>query len=310
MASMTTKKTALESLGKPAARFSREKRFVFISLTPLVLLFIIFFFIPIIWGIILGFYEYSPLNDASPFVGLANYKRLFTDAIFLKSLWVTFKFVAIAVSLNLVITLLIAIGIQRMRMNWMRDAFRTIFFLPTIAPLAGVAVIWATIFNRDNGLFNMILIHLHMQPINWLSDPKLALLSLIMMTLWADSGYNIVILMAGIDSIPVVYYEAAKLEGANRWQVFWNVTYPLLNRTTIFVSVTTIISYFQAFAQFQVLTKGGPINETRVLALNIYDNAFSYSNMGYASAMATVLLVIILIITQVQIRMGRSQWEH
>jgi multiple sugar transport system permease protein len=131
-----------------------------------------------------------------------------------------------------------------------------------------------------------------------------------MMTLWADSGYNIVIFMAGLDSIPVVYYEAAMLDGAKRWVMFRHVTLPLLNRTTIFISITTIISYFQAFAQFQVMTKGEPFNETRVLALNIYDNAFTYSNMGYASAMATVLLVIILVITQLQVKLGRSQWEY
>jgi multiple sugar transport system permease protein len=296
--------------GKPSKGFSQHRGFVFLSLTPIFLLFLVFAIIPIVWGLILSFYQYSPLSADSPFVGLDNFKRLLSDEVFLKSVWVTFKFVFIAVLLNLVFTLLIAIGIQRLQTGWMRDMFRTVFFLPAIAPLAGSAVIWSTMFNKDGGLFNMILLHFHMDAVNWLSDPKLALFSVIMMTLWADSGYNIVIFMAGLDSIPTVYYEAATLDGANRWAIFRHVTLPLLNRTTIFISITTIISYFQAFAQFQVMTKGEPFNETRVLALNIYDNAFTYSNMGYASAMATVLLVIILVITQLQIKIGRSQWEY
>lgn len=131
-----------------------------------------------------------------------------------------------------------------------------------------------------------------------------------MMTLWADIGYNIVLFMAGLDSIPEMYYEAAILDGANRWHLFRHVTLPLLSRSTLFVTITTVISYFQAFPQFQIMTKGEPFNETRVLALQIYDQAFSNSNMGYASALATLFLVIILIVTVLQLRLGRTQWEY
>ncbi|WP_068779260.1 carbohydrate ABC transporter permease [Paenibacillus sp. GM2] len=288
----------------------KQRLFVTASLTPIFILFTVFAFVPIVWSLILSFYQYSPLREESPFIGLENYIRLFSDELFLKSLGVTFKFVAAAVISNIIITLLIAIAINSVRFRSLRSLFRTVFFLPAIAPLAGTAVVWSTMFNYDNGLFNMILAQFHLAPINWLGDPAYALFSVIMLTLWADIGYNVVLFMAGLDSVPDMYYEAARLEGATRLQTFWHITLPLLSRTTLFVSVTTIVSYFQAFPQFQIMTKGEPFNETRVLALHIYDQAFSNSNMGYASAMAAVLLLIILLVTLIQLRAGRSQWEH
>ncbi|BFH62677.1 carbohydrate ABC transporter permease [Paenibacillus azoreducens] len=297
-------------LQKKPVRFRNERRFVFAFLTPVLLLFGVFAFLPIAWGLILSLFQYNPMSDHGRFVGVANYVRMFTDEVVLKSLWVTFKFVFITVISNLVITLLIAMAIQRVRVRWLKDFFRSVFFLPTIAPLAGTAIVWSTMFSYQNGLFNMILEQFHIAPVQWLSDPHYALLSVIIMTLWADIGYNIVLFMAGLDSIPDMYYEAAILDGANRWHLFRHVTLPLLSRSTLFVTITTVISYFQAFPQFQIMTKGEPFNETRVLALEIYDQAFSNSNMGYASALATLFLVIILVVTLLQMKWSRTQWEY
>ncbi|WP_408895017.1 carbohydrate ABC transporter permease [Paenibacillus taichungensis] len=290
--------------------YRAKRRFIIISLVPILLLFGVFAFLPIAWSLGLSAFKYDPLSSNAIFVGAENYIRMFQDSIFLKSLWVTFKFVFIAVLINIVITLLIASAIQRVRIPWLKNGFRTVFFLPTIAPLAGTAIVWNTMFNYNDGLFNMILAKVNMAPIQWLSDPHYALYSIIMMTLWADIGYNIVLFIAGLDSIPDMYYEAATLEGAGRWHVFLHITLPLLRRTLLFVSITTVVSYFQAFPQFQIMTKGGPFNETRVLSLQIYEQAFSSSNMGYASAMATVFLMIILLVTLLQLRWGRTQWEH
>lgn len=286
------------------------RKFIYLSLAPILLLFGVFAFLPIGWSLGLSVFKYNPLSDSALFVGLDNFIRMWSDPIFLKSLWVTFKFVVIAVLINIVITLMFAAAIQRIRTGWLRNLMRTIFFLPTIAPLAGTAIVWSTMFNYNHGLFNMVLGQLHIAPIQWLSDPHYALYSVIMMTLWADIGYNIVLFIAGLDSIPDMYYEAAILDGANRWHLFRHVTLPLLRRTMLFVSVTTVVSYFQAFAQFQIMTKGEPFNETRVLALHIYEQAFSNSNMGYASAMATVFLMIILVVTLVQLKLGRTEWEY
>ncbi|MEY9094851.1 carbohydrate ABC transporter permease [Paenibacillus sp. RC84] len=297
----------------PAAPYKGRKSgraFIYLSLIPILLLFGAFAFLPIGWSLGLSLFKYNPLSSNTIFVGMANYVRMLEDSIFLKSLWVTVKFVVVAVAVNIAVTLLIAVAIQRLQAGWLRNLMRTVFFLPTIAPLAGTAIVWSTMFNYNHGLFNMLLEKLHMAPVQWLSDPHYALYSVIIMTLWADIGYNIVLFIAGIDSIPGLYYEAALLDGANRWHSFRYLTLPLLRRTMLFVSVTTVVSYFQAFAQFQIMTKGEPFNETRVIALHIYEMAFSNSNMGYASAMATVFLMIILAVTVLQLKWGRTDWEH
>lgn len=251
----TDKTGKLKSAGK-AAGYRAKRRFILISLVPVLLLFGVFAFLPIAWSLGLSVFKYDPLSSKALFVGADNYIRMARDAVFLKSLWVTFKFVTITVLINIVITLLIASAIQRVRIPWLKSLFRTVFFLPTIAPLAGTAIVWSTMFNYNNGLFNILLAKLHMAPIQWLSDPHYALYSVIMMTLWADIGYNIVLFIAGLDSIPDMYYEAAILEGAGRRHIFFHITLPLLRRTLLFVSVTTVVSYFQAFPQFQIMTKG------------------------------------------------------
>lgn len=291
-------------------RNNQQKFFIFFSLAPVMFLLLVFIIAPIAWGVVLSMYRYSPLSRIVPFVGSGNFKDLFTDKVFIKSFWNTFKFVGIAVPANIVLTLLIAMGINKVRNVYLRNTFRTMFFLPAIAPLAGSSIVWLTMFNSRGGLFNIILTKIGFGSVEWLGNPTLAMISIIIMTLWADMGYNIVIFMAGLDSIPDRFYEAAKLDGATKFEVFWYVTLPLLSRTTLFVSIMTIISYFQMFPQFQIITNGEPRNATRVLALNIYDEAFKYMNMGYASAMATVLLVIILFITLIQLRIGGSQWEY
>jgi multiple sugar transport system permease protein len=295
---------------RKSSQLKAQNRFVFFSLTPIMTLFLVFSVIPIVWGLVLSFFQYSALQEHSPFIGLQNYRDMLKDDVFIKSFWNTFKFVIIAVPANIVITLMIAIGINKIRSKLFRDLFRTIYFLPCIAPLAGSAVVWSTMFNKDTGLFNAILNALHMPGVDWLSDPSIAMYSVIAMTLWADIGFNIVIFMAGLDSIPKMFYEAAELDGAGRWKSFWNITVPLLSRTTLFVTIMTCLSYFQMFPQFQILTNGEPQNETRVLALNIYDHAFKFMNMGYASAIASVLFLIILIITIIQLKLGKSQWEY
>ncbi len=287
-----------------------ERKFIVMSLTPIVVLFLVFSVIPIAIGTILMFFDYSPLSSSLPFAGLKHIQNLLADSMFYKSLGVTFTFVIVAIPANIAITLMIAIGINKIRGGFWKNSFRTMFFLPAIAPLAGSAVIWTTMFNADSGIVNMAFKMLGLPSVNWLTDPSTALLSVIIMTLWADIGYNIVLFMAGIDSIPESLYEAAELDGATQWQVFWAITLPMLSRTMLFVFIMTSISYFQMFPQFQIMTHGGPLYETYVLALNIYDQAFTFMNMSYASAMAFMMLIIILILTLIQMRIGRSQWEH
>ena len=289
---------------------NKKRQFIFVTLTPIMVLFMIFFVIPIVWGLLLSLYQYNPLAASSPFIGLDNFKELLQDDVFKKTFWNTFKFIIIAVPGNILLSLFIAIGISKIRGRFFQDTFRTLYFLPCIAPLAASAVVWSTLFNSDRGLFNMILTGIGFSGIDWLTDPAMAMYSIIIMTLWADMGFNIVIFIAGLNAIPEMFYEAADLDGASRWDRFRRITVPLLSRTTLFITIMTSLSYFQMFPQFQVLTNGEPQNETRVLALSIYDHAFKYFNMGYASAIATVLFLIILIITIIQLRAGKSKWEY
>ncbi|MBO7748350.1 sugar ABC transporter permease [Paenibacillus sp. MWE-103] len=291
-------------------RKSAERRFIAFSLTPILIIFAVFSVVPIVWGILLMFYNYSPLNANSPFVGFANFKQMLHNEIFLISFKNTFKFVLIAIPVNLVLTLAVALGIKGIRSRLWRNVFRTFFFLPCIAPLSGSALIWTAMLKQNEGLFNIVLERIGLDAVNWLNDPSMAMISIIMMTLWADIGYNIILFGAGLDSIPDMFYEAAKLDGAGPWRSFASVTLPLLSRTSVFVVIMTSISYFQMFPQFQIMTNGGPMNQTSVLALDIFNNAFSYMNMGYASAIAFVLLVMILIVTLIQLRLGRVQWEY
>jgi ABC-type sugar transport system permease subunit len=286
-----------------------ELRFVIVSLAPILFLFLVFSILPIVGGTVLMFFDYSPLSLSVPFAGLKHLKELFSDDRFFQSLHVTFEFVSIAITANIVITLSVAMGINNIRSAFWRNTFRTAFFLPAVAPLAGSALIWTTMFNADSGIFNMALDVFGLPPVNWLTNPSTALLSIIIMTLWADIGYNIVLFMAGLDAIAETFYEAAELDGASPWQTFWLITLPMLRPTMLFVFIMTSISYFQMFPQFQIMTHGGPFYETYVLALNIYDQAFTYMNMSYASAMAFVLLIIILVLTAIQMRIGRSKWE-
>lgn len=291
--------------------FSSQRKFVFLSLTPILTLFIIFSLLPIVLSLILAFYNYSPLNPNPPFVGFQNFINLWSDQVFNKSFVNTIKFVIIAVSANLILAMMIAVSINKITKKFVKNSFRTLYFLPTIAPLVAVSLIWATMFDPNYGFLNMILgLFGKHTMIYWLTSDQLALISVIIVTLWADLGYNIVIIMAGLDSIPKMFYEAACIDGANRFHTFWKITLPLLTRTILFISVMTVISYFQVFTQVQVMTNGGPDYSSEVLAFTIYKYAFRFMKMGYASAISVILLGIILVVSIFQLKMVRADWEY
>lgn len=288
-----------------------QNRFVFFSLTPIMLLFLAFGFIPIIMGISLSFYNYNPLSAHSQFLGLGNYKELFQDPVFLQTVLNTFKFVIFAVGANLIFATMIALAINSVINSAVKDLFRMVFFLPTVTPIVGAALVFTTMLDPSYGVLNVILGKFGVNSvINWLTDPRLVFPAIIVMTLWQDIGYNIIIIMAGLQGIPRMFHEAAYIDGANSRQTFWRVTFPLLKRTVLFVSVMTILSYFQVFAQVQVMTGGGPDYASEVFGLQIYDNAFRFMKMGYASAEAVVLLVIMLIISALQVKYVKADWEY
>jgi len=293
-----------------------------------------FSLLPLVWVVALSLFNYSPrregagiggLGGDNPFVGLDNFKQLFDfsnpsllSQTFQTSLKVTLIFAFIVLPLNLVITLPLAVMIESVARR-LRPLLRTIFFMPVLTSAVAVAVIWQYVLNPQYGLANGLLTKItgHTQIISWLNDPSLtvlgipvALIAITVAYLWMDIGYNLVIFIAALQGIPRSLTEASLLDGANAWQRFRFVTLPLLKPTIMLAAVLTMISSFQAFDLFQVMTKGGPDNQSRVLSLDIYENAFTFQSMGWAAAESLVLLVIVLLITLVQTRMLRTKWSY
>ncbi len=287
-----------------------NKRFIIFFLSPILILFSIFYLFPTIWGIALSFYRNDTLRGQLSFVGFGNYIRLLQDRVFIKVFGNTIFFIVVSVSVNIIISLFIAIGLNSIKMTSLRNILRTAYFLPAIAPLAASSIIWSTIFNERTGLLKLITDFFEIKTIHWLSDTSIVMYSIIILTLWADIGFNIVILMAALDGISITYYEAAYIDGASRIRVIWNITIPLLSRIIFFTIVMTIISYSQAFAQFDILTHGGPQNASNVLTLYMYQMGFKFSKLGYSSAIATVLFLLVLIVTIIQIRISKRDWEY
>jgi len=299
-------------------------------MTPIMIYLMIFSLFPMLWALMLGFFDYSPVRSGSwlfglgadnPFVGLNNYIAMFADSqpanVFRKSVSNTFLFSFLVLPLNLLITIPLAIIIERSHAR-AKGFFRAVYFLPTVTSAVAVAIIWGAIFNPQAGLLNAFIRDIGLTPPKaWLSDPRaffmgipLAMVALIIAHLWQDFGYNLVIFIAALQGIPANMREAAMVDGANEWQMFWRITLPLLRPTLLFVCVMTMLSSLQMFILAQVMTSGGPREQTTTMLMSIYQNAFRYQSMGWAAAMSMVLFLIILILTVTQFRLLRSDWEY
>ncbi|MBQ4361721.1 MAG: sugar ABC transporter permease [Lachnospiraceae bacterium] len=289
-----------------------NRKFILIVLIPIFIEAIVFLVVPILGTIGISFTDYNPIAHKMDFTGLANYRKLFTDADFVIALKNTLVFTIVAVVLNIIISLTVATMISQLRSNKTRSFFRMIVFLPCIAPMVASAVVWGrSILNTKIGLVNQIIEKLGGRGVAWTGDAKYVMISVIIFTLWADLGYNIILFCAGIDGIPSEFYEAASLDGTSSWQRFRHITLPLLGRTTTFVVLMTLISYFQMFAQFSVLLyKDGPQHSGLVLTSYIYKTAFVYKEMGYAAALSFILFLLILVVSLIQQRVNKVDWEY
>lgn len=290
----------------------KNKKFVWAVMLPAMLHILVFIIVPIGIGLTVSFFNYNPLSSDNTFIGLGNFKKLFSDADFRLAMKNTLVFVLAAVFLNIVLSLLTAQLISYFKSNKVRSFFRMVFFLPCIAPMVATSVVFSrSIFPTATGFLNMMLNRIGLPSVNWLGDPKVIMISLVLYTIWVDVGYNIVLFSAGIDGIPAYVYEAADLDGAGEWRKFRKVTLPLLGRSFQFVIVQTLISHFQMFAQFSVLIlKDGPQNSGLVLSRYIYKTAFEYKDMGYASAVSMVLFIIIIILSFIEQKKHNVDWEY
>ena len=254
---------------------------------------IVFIIIPIICSFGLSFAKWDLLNPIQ-YVGLENYKVVLTEPVFVKIIINTFVY-AIATSIFGVIIPLILACIINTKIKG-TDFFKTTYFLPFVTPMIVIGIIWEWIFDPNIGCLNHFL-HLH---INWLYDTNFAMPALIIVSVWKLIGYNMILFLTGLSTINQELLEASKIDGANAYNTFKNITIPLLSPTIFFVTIITAITSFQVFDLIYVMTQGGPLDSTNVLVYAIYKNAFEYFNVGKASALAYVLFAIIFILTLIQ----------
>ena len=278
-------------------------------LTPALLLITVFFFLPVIAALLLSFTDFDiyALGDLNRlrFIGFNNYQQLLQSPLFWTALANTFYFVMIGGPLSVAVSLSAALLVNS-RLTRFPSLFRTLFFLPVVTTLVAVAVVWRYLYHPRYGLINYGLSLLGVEPIDWLGDPHWAMPALILMAIWKNFGFNMIIFIAGMQNIPVTLYEAAQIDGAGAWRQFRYITLPLLGPTFLLVALMTVIGYFQVFAEPYVMTQGGPANSTVSIVLLMYEEGFRWWNMGYASAIAFVLFALILAATALQLRLRRN----
>lgn len=277
---------------------------------PALALIALFFFVPVAASLLLSFTDFDiyALGDRSRmrFVGLDNYQRLLEDPLFWTALRNTLYFVLIGGPLSVAVSLGAALLVNH-RLVQFKGLFRSLLFLPVVATLVAVAVVWRYLYHPRYGFLNYVLRLFGFGPIDWLGDPAFAMPAIILMAIWKNFGFNMIIFIAGLQSVPQRLYEAAEIDGADTFRQFRHITLPLLAPTFLFVTVITMIGYFQLFAEPYVMTQGGPADSTLSVALLMFQEGFRWWNLGYAAALAFVLFLIILAGTLAQLRLRREE---
>ena len=277
---------------------------------PALFVILVFFFLPLTGALLLGFTDFDiyALGNLAylRFIGIDNYTRLVRDPLFWKALRNTIVFVVIAGPLTVLPALGLALLLHA-RLTRFKGFFRTALFLPVVTTLVAVAVVWRYLYHPQYGPMAAALGVFGVAPIDWLGDPRWALPAIILMAVWKNFGYSMVVFLAGLHAIPGHLYEAARIDGANAWQQFRHVTLPLLAPTTLFVAVLTLVGYLQLFAEPYVMTQGGPSQSTLSVVLLMYEEGFRWWNMGYAAAVAFLLFGII-VVGGVVLRRVQRRW--
>ena len=268
----------------------------------------VFFVVPVVASLLLSFTDFDVYAIADPrhlrMVGWDNYATLLRDTRFWTALRNTLYFVVVGGPLSVAVSLGAALLLNA-RLARFRGFFRTVFFLPVVTTLVAVAVVWRYLYHPRHGLLNHLLALVGLGPIDWLGDPHWAMPALILLAVWKNFGFNMIIFVAGLGNVPERLYEAARMDGASAWQQFRHVTLPMLAPTFLFVAIITMIGYFQLFAEPYVMTQGGPADSTLSVVLLMYEEGFRWWSMGYGAAIAFVLFAIILGCTLLQLRLRR-----
>ena len=277
---------------------------------PALLVIAIFFFLPVLAALALSLTDFDLYALADPsnlrLVGFQNYTRLLTTPLFWQALGNTLYFVVAGVPFSIAVSFGAALLLHS-RLVRCRAFFRTALFAPVVTTLVAVAVIWRYLFDTRYGWLNYALGSIGVTPIDWLGDPHWAMPAIIVFAVWKSFGYNMIILIAGLQGIPAELYEAARIDGASPWRQFRHVTLPTLSPIVAMVSILTVAGYFQLFAEPYVMTQGGPLQSTVSVLYFMYEEGFKWWNLGSASAVAFLLFVLIFAVTAVQLRVARWQ---
>ena len=274
-------------------------------LSPTLVIFSAFILFPVIFSFYLSFHKWNMFSGNTTFIGLDNYVRMLKSDEFWQVLKNTAVYTLGTIPLNMGISLMIAYVLHKKIAG--KKFLRTAFFAPVIISPVAAAVIWRWLYDPNFGLVNYSLGFLGINPINWLNDQTAAMFALIIMGVWKTFGINMVLFSAGLQGIPDNYYEAADIDGAGGWAKFWNITIPMLAPTTFFILVMSMISSFQVFDLVYVLTSGGPLGSTKVMVFYIYEYAFKFFEMGYASAASYILFFILFVLTMAQVKYMKSK---
>jgi len=284
-------------------------RAAWLFLAPALAVIGVFFFLPVVASLALSFTDFDLYAIADPrnarFVGLHNYVALLHTPVFWTALENTLYFVAVGAPLSVLVSLATALLVNA-RLVRFRAFFRAAYFAPFVTTLVAVAIVWRYLYQPRYGLLNAVLGTVGLGPIDWLGDPRWAMPAIILLAVWKNFGYSMLIFIAGLQRIPGELYEAAELDGAGAWARFRYVTLPLLAPTFLFVGIITAIGYFQLFAEPYVMTQGGPLKSTLSMVLYMYEEGFRWWRLGSAAAVAVVLFVIILGCTLLQLRVQRE----
>jgi multiple sugar transport system permease protein len=274
-------------------------------LSPTLVIFSTFILFPVFFSFYLSFQKWNMFSGDATFVGLDNYARMIQSAEF----WQVLKNTAIysigTIPLNMALSLWVAYLLNKKLAG--KKFLRTAFFAPVIISPVAAALIWRWMYDPNFGLVNFFVEMLGFDPVNWLNEPTAAMFALIIMSVWKTFGINMVLFSAGLQGIPDSYYEAAELDGAGKWAKFWNITIPMLAPTTFFIMIMSMISSFQVFDVVYVLTSGGPLGSTKVLVFYVYEYAFKFFEMGYASAISYFLFALLFLLTMLQIKYLKSK---
>src|SRR5215207_242376 len=281
----------------------------YLFILPHFLFFALFLLFPIFRGLQISLYDWKIMLKEQNFIGMANYQALMNDKVFWQALGNTGRFVLMTVTTNIVLGLLVASGLKHSFFG--RDFLRVLFYAPGVLSVAVIGIVGTRIWDTQLGIVNYFVTTLMGGPrISWLGDPDIVIPALALSTVWWTFGFPMLVFLAGLQGIPEEFYEAAKIDGANSWQSFRFITVPLIMPTMLFITVTQFIAHMQVFAQPYIISGGGPGNASRTAVMYLYETAWKFFRFGYASSMAVVLAVIMIVVTVFLFALMRERSEY